>query len=567
MAAIAYLLAGAISLLSPLSFNHAAEKSINFMAFSFCFYYAEKLLRGYLPGMTAAPGWLKAAILSILVLVSLWLTLRNIKLMRWMLLPRYITWAVMPLALILIFVEMGQVWLSRHNIGKPSSVLAESGPNGKRRPDIILITVDTLSAGRLHTYGYSRPTSPHLDEFSSGAILFENFYANANWTRPGVASILNGAGPWTNLGDIRIPPHRVTEAQNLIARLNDAGYDTRVVNSNEWSDLDEQGVDSIPNRRAMLYFESFMGRHLVEILPSIYLASLVEPLDTLNPTNPMLLRAKINDYVPKSESLLIHAPSDRPLFFWLHIMSPHSPYATPPPYLGTFEPSPLARTPATSEGQTDFSPTTSERRRILAGRYDEGVLMADDVIGHFLDLLKSQGRFDQSLIVVTADHGESFNPKYGGHGGPVLSEEVIHIPCLIKPPSYRGSKRESLLFDQSDLVPTILSFADVPVPAGMEGQAYPSKPNNVPIFSMNRDYQHTGEHTLSVALRDGDWKYVIHLGPWQVPWPQTELYNIANDPNESTNLVNSQPERAETMRQHIMQELARHGVNTKEYQR
>ena len=227
----------------------------------------------------------------------------------------------------------------------------------------------------------------------------------------------------------------------------------------------------------------------------------------------------------------------------------------------------MARTPGTSAPIFFFSNVSSERRQILTGRYDEGVLMADDVIGHFLDVLKSQGRFDRSLIVVSADHGESFNPQYGGHGGPLLTEELIRVPCLIKPPFYHGSKRESLLFEQSDLAPTILSYAGLPVPAGMEGQAYPSKPNNVPIFSINRDLQEIGTHTLSVALREGDWKYVLHLGRWKYPWPQRELYDIAKDPNESTNLVEREPERAESMRQHILQELARHKVNIKEYQR
>jgi len=569
-AAVAYVLAGVISLLFRVSFKHAAEKSIDFLTLLAFIYCTERMLTVYSPHLAAIPGWLNAVILFIFALGSLWLTLRNIKLMQWMLIPKYITWAVMPLALILVFVEMGHVWLSRH-IHKTSSVLAEAGPNGNRRPDIILITIDTLSAGRLHTYGYSRPTSPHLDDFSSQSILFENFYANANWTRPGVASILNGAGPWTHLGDVRIPPQRVTEAQNLIGRLNNAGYDIRTVSSNDLADLEEQGVETVPDRRTMLYFNTFVGRHLEEILPSIYLASFVGPIEILCPIDQHYSKGKTNEYVPKSEALLTDAPSDRPLFFWLHIVSPHSPYATPPPYLGTFEPSSKARLLTTSSPDFGFwSNMSSERRQILSGRYDEAILMADDEIGHFLDVLKSQGRFDRSLIVVTADHGESFNPLYGGHGGPLLTEEVIRVPCLIKPPFYRGSGRESLLFDQSDLAPTMLSFAGLPIPAGMEGQAYPSKPNNVPIFSMNDDLQlvtiQTGSHTLSVALRDGDWKYVLHMGPWKFPWPQRELYDIAIDPNESTNLVEREPERAESMRQHIMQELARHGVNTKDYQ-
>jgi arylsulfatase A-like enzyme len=204
------------------------------------------------------------------------------------------------------------------------------------------------------------------------------------------------------------------------------------------------------------------------------------------------------------------------------------------------------------------------RQKVLVGRYDEAVLMADDVVGRFFDLLKSLGRFDRSLIVVTADHGESFNPAYGGHGGPLLTEELIRVPCMIKPPFYHGSKRESILFEQSDIAPTILSYANLPIPPGMEGQAYPAKLQDSPVFSMNHDLARD-DHTLSVAVREGDWKYVIHMGRWKHPWPQRELYNLAQDPTETKNLVDSQPQRAESMRQQILRELARHDVSTKEY--
>ncbi len=101
----------------------------------------------------------------------------------------------------------------------------------------------------------------------------------------------------------------------------------------------------------------------------------------------------------------------------------------------------------------------------------------------------------------------------------------------------------------------------------MEGQAYPSKPNNVPIFSINRDFKKLERILCPSLFGKGIGSTLLHLGRWKYPWPQRELYDIAKDPNESTNLVEREPERAESMRQHILQELARHKVNIKEYQR
>lgn len=562
-AAGAYALAGVISLLFRASFKQAVAKSLDFVTLFALFVCTAKLLKDLIVGDSPAPGWLKAASALFIVLGSLWLTRRNLNLMRWLLIPKYITLTVMPLALLLIFIEIVQVRVFAYNPQTRNSLSQETVSSANSRPDIILITVDTLSAGHLHTYGYNLPTSPHLDEFSSRAILFENFYANANWTRPGIASILNGARPWTHRGDLWMPLQTVTHAQNLINLLADAGYDIRIVSSNGFADLQWQAVETLPTRRAKLYSYSFLIPRLFdESIPSLLLASFVGPSQILADHFPP---EKTREYVPQSEILLRGAPTDRPLFFWLHIMSPHGPYATEAPYLGTFERSPLARTPSTSNPVYGFlSPKDSERQRILAGRYDEAVLMADDVIGQFLAVLKAQGLFERSLIVMTADHGESFNPLYGGHTGPLLTEELIRVPCLIKPPFYRGGKRESLLFEQADLAPTILSFANLPVPRGMEGQAYPSKPNNVPIFSMNRDLENN-EHTLNVAMREGDWKFVIHLGRWKHPWPQQELYNLVQDPNEHINLVNSQPAQAAAMRQRVLAEIVQHGISLSEY--
>jgi arylsulfatase A-like enzyme len=120
--------------------------------------------------------------------------------------------------------------------------------------------------------------------------------------------------------------------------------------------------------------------------------------------------------------------------------------------------------------------------------------------------------------------------------------------------------------EQADIVPTILSYAGLPIPDGMEGQAYPGKPAQVPVFSINHDLQED-EHSLSVAMRDRDWKYVLHLGKWAHPWPRQELYNLALDPRENINLTDKYPRLAETMRQQVLHELDAHNVDVKQYAR
>jgi arylsulfatase A-like enzyme len=180
----------------------------------------------------------------------------------------------------------------------------------------------------------------------------------------------------------------------------------------------------------------------------------------------------------------------------------------------------------------------------------------DAGLGQLFDWLKAQGRFERTLIVVTADHGESFTHGYGGHGGPLLSEDLLWIPCLIKPPFHHGPERDSRLFEQVDLEPTMLQMVGLPEPRGLEGVAMARKPEGLPVFSMNHDYQLLSR-SFSVAVRLGNWKYVEHFGHWTFPWPKRELYDLAVDPAEDHNLAEIQPDRATALRGLILAELAK----------
>lgn len=438
----------------------------------------------------------------------------------------------------------------------------------RRSPDIILITFDAMSARHLHTYGYQRPNTPSLDMFASAAITFDNFYANANWTRPGIASILNGVRTWTHQADISLPANDLTKRLNLLSLLSQSGYDVNIVQSNLLADRSSQSI-------AFPAHEIFLDScyRLFNWVPGTKLNSAII-------AGPFALEARINSletallrvpygkdlaYLASAERLLNNADSQQPLFLWVHILIPHDPYAAAAPFLGHFDDSTEARTFLTSQAHYFFHHDVMERTKMLQARYDEAILMSDARLGEILEMLKRHGRIDHSLIIISADHGENFNPVYGGHAGPLLTEEVLRVPCLIKPPMQFTPKHETQLMEQADLLPTILSYAGLQIPDGSEGYAYPGKPDNLPVFSMNRDIQ-MGEKTLNVAMREGDWKYVIHLGKWKHDWPQQELYNLVVDPYETSNLTAVQPDRAKSMQQRILSELAAHKVSLKEYQ-
>lgn len=510
-------------------------------------------------------GWCKPfLLLGIVSLVAFSMTRINFRLVRYLFLPQLLVFLLVPASMLLVAEEaIGVTFFSG------SGVVGSVRLHDQRLPDIILLTIDTLSASHLHTYGYQRPNSPNLDKFAENAIVFNNFYANANWTRPGIASILNGARPWTHEADIEPPLRDFTEKQNLIVILAAAGYDVDVVQSNEFADFGSQGISLAVHKISLDAQMRFFGWLPIERLPSAPIARNFGLPNFVARFENTFLRypaGKNLPYLSASEKLLDKASSRRPIVFWLHVITPHDPYAASAQFLGKFDASADARSAFTSEPYVNFAKHIDPRRQnLLEARYDEAILQTDDLIGRFIQMLKQQGRFENSLIVVTADHGESFLPVYGAHGGPLLTEELIHVPCLIKPPSTYTPKHESRLMEQADLLPTILTYAGLPLPAGSEGLPYQDKPDNLPVFAMNRDLR-PGEHTLNLAMLDGDWKFVIHLGRWKYPWPQQELYNLAEDPDEKANLTGSQPDRAAAMRQRVLAEIAQHGISLSEYQ-
>ncbi len=446
-------------------------------------------------------------------------------------------------------------------VGLPPPVRAK-GPVSAR-PDILLITLDATSARHLTMYGSKRPTSPNLQAFANGALTLDHFYANANWTRSGIASLLNGARPWTHQGDLGAPRQEVVNSQNLVKQLALAGYNTDYVGTNLFASPSFQ--------RSLPFFHR--GRLFVSVPVGIlgdlgaHFPSLVRSL-WLGPV-PMLYShfdfrhflEKTRTPIAAAERLMGQAPSNRPSFFWLHLVTEHDPYAAPPPFMGSFERSPLARSVRTTQTHYGFGAKADPcYPGIYEGRYDEAIRCMDDGLGGLFAWMKATGRYDRTLIVITADHGESFSHGYGGHGGPLLSEDLIHIPCLIKRPYQHSAERDDRLYEQCDLAPTLLQMVGLPIPVGIEGYPISRKPEGLPVFSMNHDLAF-GPPTFSVAIRLGDWKYVEHWGHWTVPWPRRELYDLAEDPGEHQNLVATRPDKAADLRGRILMELARRHIN------
>jgi len=310
-----------------------------------------------------------------------------------------------------------------------------------RPPDITFVVVDTLRADRLHLYGAVRPTSPALDALALDAVVFDRAYAPSPWTLPSVASILTGLGPAAHTvteTDHRLPQ----EVETLAERLGAAGYETAFFGVNPYLN---------PVRGLDQGFETYQG------LEGLAGAS---------------LNQRITGFLRTREG-------GRPLFLVVHYFEPHCPYEPPPALAAALAAVPLVPTgrsvdAGTWEGLPDcYKVTDAEGQPQLdvdawLEAYDAEVLQADGLVGELLEALRASGRYDDALIAVAGDHGESFWER-GGYGhGATLDEEVVRVPLVVRTPG-GGAARVAAPVSLTGLAPTALTSAGVAVPGALRG--------------------------------------------------------------------------------------------------
>jgi arylsulfatase A-like enzyme/predicted secreted protein len=468
--------------------------------------------------------------------------------------------------------------------GRAASGAAVSGASTDPldRPNIVLLTIDALSAPHMSLYGAARPTTPSLEDFARGATTFDRAYANGNFTTPGVASILTGTRPWTHRA-LQLPvwARDRTRRVSLPALLSRSGYQMGYVSTNahaggaaqgfgayfEFSRTDRTGDLSLCTDRLSASLRFICAATEVPLVGEIeHLADRLRgPRDNLE-YDPRLA-------IDPALGWLKTVDERRPVFLWVHLFPPHSPYAAPPPWLGRFDPSPRARDAAHTQPSWAYleSRLPPDEVRTLEARYDESVAYVDHYAGEFvrraLALLGSN-----TVIIVTADHGESFAHGYGAHTGPGLYEEIIHIPLIVKLPGQTVGRRSEALAEQVDIAPTIAEIAGITPPTSWEGRSLmgecaatpPHDADDTAVFSMSfeQNPRHAALRTGSVAVIEGRWKLVHYMGALHYPFMprlQDELYDLSADPAERVNRAAEEPAEVQHLRGLIDAELARRG--------
>lgn len=435
--------------------------------------------------------------------------------------------------------------------------------SNKNRPNIILVTFDSLTARDMSAYGYRKDTTPFISKWSDKAYLFNRVEAESNYTAPTTASLMTGDRLWTH----RIfQPHGFnpdkSDVESLPYALKNNGYYNIAFIANPLASVKALGVANsfeiapVPSELstpASLFgsIDKFLYQNFGEkirmydwVIRGDFVLSWIVDL---------ISRNIIKTIVPpenafnKFLSVIDHNPPE-PFFAWIHLYPPHHPYLPPEPYMGFFDSSNELRSfrsqwrvykprKYTKEMQPAF-----ERLRT---RYDEFIRYCDKQFENFIAQLAIRNKLENTVIILSADHGESFEHNYIGHGTSYMYEQVTHIPLIIKVPSQTQGRIINDLIEQIDIPPTILDLADIPVPSWMEGRSLvqtmrgESLPEKV-IFSMS--FENTRSHGQkitkgTIAAWEGDYKLIYYLGK-----DQSLLFNLKQDPGELNDLFLKEPE-------------------------
>src|ERR1700733_3920773 len=348
-------------------------------------------------------------------------------------------------------------------------------------PDIYLVTMDALGAEDTSVYGYDRPTTPNLERFAKQSFTFDNFFANSNFTGPTTVSIETGRLPWS---------HRVfqqggflrgeAQGENLAALLRQRGYYTAMIASNEWAAPFRHrtlaSYDAVEFAAplgiggAWFRYTNLIGLNTQYTLYGALLKRLgraVNYADALiwphrYPTPP-------ENVFDQARALLQRQDIAQPRFLWTHILPPHDPYLPPAPYRGRFLPTDKPPNAYDLLSLRNYALPTGTSATELRARYDEMVLYADAAVGDFLDWLDRTGRLERAIVIVAADHGESFEHDWFLHAGPPLYNSLIQVPLLMHTPGQVRGARIPQLAQQADLLPTILDLLGSSAPSWTDG--------------------------------------------------------------------------------------------------
>jgi len=384
------------------------------------------------------------------------------------------------------------------------------------KPNLLLVVLDALRADHLGSHGYGRSTSPCIDDLARRSTQFTRAFAQAPMTITSMASLFTGMYP---------PFHGATDRAPLgeslpvwPALLAESGYATVAISANP-----------------------FVG-HAFGLTRGFH------DVFELFASTPRLQRGL--EGVVRPQTLLATAtrwlsePHDQPFFMLLHFLQPHTPYAPPKPYRGTFGDDDHCFDGGFETLSSAFRQSyaaAEELRQPAIDRYDDNIRYVDAAICRLEQQLELLDLTRRTALVLTADHGEQFL-DHGGffHTPGSMFDELLHVPLIVALPGAAPAQRSEQV-ESVDIGPTMLELAGIDTPFG-QGHSLlgaDGRAGDQPVFAFShREDWRTDAGVFSAqSVRTSRYKLIRHL-----PEQPVELYDLAADPRELDNSAPQNPE-------------------------
>ena len=394
-----------------------------------------------------------------------------------------------------------------------SAVTAGEEKTTLAHPDILFVLIDSIKASHLGCYGYERDTTPNIDRFAKAeCVRFETVIPGGSWTIPAVMTLFTSLPADEHRRVMPNLPHD-GKAVTFAETLRGAGYATVGITANgmvshrfgygKGFDLWDDYSATLPPEAGMMKAASGYAKGMAL-------------------TKMGLNRLKRRD------------PA-KPLFLFLFYMDPHWDFYPPLPYDRMFDST--GKGPIRNAWAMKADKVTPEIRRRTLDAYDGEIAYCDNAISNLLASVAAMPRWNDTVVVIAGDHGESFWERgFASHGNHLYDEE-LKVPLMIRVPKNRGLKLGGVVKGQVggiDLAPTLLDLAGVPVPPSWKGRSL--------VSAMERGVSDGRPVVTETRVRDNLWQRAVRTDRWKVIaiddfTKPVEAYDLVADPGETNNLV------------------------------
>lgn len=412
--------------------------------------------------------------------------------------------------------------------------------NQNNSPNVILISVDTLSAEHMSVYGYKRKTTPHIDEFAQNAAVFTNAYTLFPITPQSFYTLFTGKEDFLK--------NDGSATKNILNKKNKTPFLSEILRDNGFLN-------------AAFVTNPVLG----EIFPIFQRGfSQFEFSDSQLIKNQIVYEESYkNDYqnakiVVKNSTSWLEKNKKNKFFLWTHFDTPHRPYNPPSSYVKEFDSkydqSTYEKLLGDSFPNSTYlrsctnEPPSAEIVSQAINLYDAEILTVDKQIGNLIGEIKRMGLYNKSIIIIYSDHGEGFDHNSFGHGDD-LYNDTTHIAFLIRDPRYPKTKTFDGYISNKDILPTLLNLLQI---RGYKTDGFDLSPwikmtSSLTSFPQRPIIMRTAKPALveqnelvgsnKYAVINDGYKYIYSLNNrCTVDQSNEELYNLKIDSKEKNNI-------------------------------